>query len=74
MIASQEMCRLRKRDRLFTTEVKWKVTSRYTLWLTETKRVDCVRVSSNYNAWAQTPAVVIHLSEAEYRRLFRAVP
>lgn len=69
-VESSEMCRLRKADRIFTTAVTWKVTARYTLWLTETKKVSCVRVSSNYNQTTKIPAVVLHLSEAEYRRLF----
>ncbi len=70
MIASSEMCRLRKDDRIFTTKATWKVTARYTLWTSKTKRIQCVRVSSNYNGGSQTPAVVLHLSEAEYMRLF----
>lgn len=69
---ASEMCRLRKDDRLFTTRVVWKVTSRHTVWLTRTRRVQCVRVSSNYNACGGTksPAVILYLSEAEYARLF----
>lgn len=70
-----EMCRLRKDDRLFTTAAVWKVTARYTLWLSEKRKVNCVRVSSNYvsNNGVKSPNVILHLSEAEYTRLFAPI-
>lgn len=66
----QEMCVLRKPGILssFQSTQRWKVTARYDLQLTKTKRVPCVRVSS-----LSTANLVLHLSVSEYRRLFKPV-
>ncbi len=46
----------------------WKVTARYELQLTRTKRVPCVRVRGPYGSSGN--AIVLHLSEKEFLRLF----
>ena len=67
-IAANEWCLLKKPGDL-DGNVTWKVTARYVLHVTKTKRMRCVRVS-RYGMYQQH---VVHMSEAEFCRLFRKV-
>lgn len=66
-LSGQQMCALKDPGEIMKDRNRFKVTARYTLQLTEKRRVKCVRVS-HYEGNAN---MVWHLSEAEFARLFR---
>lgn len=65
--AAREQVALRKPNALFPKGTQWKVTARYELHLTATKRVSCVRVA----CYTGSGNFVQHFSQAEFSRLFK---
>lgn len=64
-----EMCRLKSRLGPIATDARWKVTARYEIQMSATKRIKCVRL---HCFLATSGGFTMHFSEAEFARLFRS--
>jgi hypothetical protein len=65
-----EMYRLKSRMGPIATDVRWKVTARFEIQMSATKRVKCVRL----HCYATSVGFTLHFSEAEFDRLFKRIP
>jgi len=66
-----EMVVLRKPSSLVPLGTRWKVTARYEVSLSASKRLKCVRLHGFIGGGR---VLVSHYSEAEFSRLFRPAP